>query len=118
MEEKTKEQLTTNFRCRIELSLAFVARSCYGPRARLEWQLFRKMAKAIRKTVALEILLLLEVVAGVVGCHPVRDRIDVQVHFLGGLRLANQHLARRNKAVDKVQFGVVQMTCLPVNVTG
>src|SRR5580692_13101938 len=73
------------------------------------------MAKAIRKTVAVEILLLLEVVAGVVCCHPVRDRIDVQVHFLGGLRLANQHLARWNKAVDKVQFRVVQMKRLAIN---
>src|SRR5271166_5607389 len=75
------------------------------------------MAKAIRKTVAVEIFLLLEVVAGVVGRHPVRDRIDVQMHFLGGLRFANQHLARWNKAVDKVQFRVVQMKCFPVNVT-
>src|SRR5208282_2722001 len=75
------------------------------------------MAKSIRKTVAVEILLLLEVVAGIVGCHPMRDRIDVQMHFLGGLRFANQHLARWNKAVDKVQFSVVQMKCFPVNVT-
>src|ERR1019366_7396852 len=73
------------------------------------------MAKAIRKTVAVEILLLLEVVASIVGCHPVRDRIDVQVHFLGGLRLANQHLARWNKTVDKLQFCVVQMKCFSVN---
>src|SRR6202167_2567849 len=73
------------------------------------------MAKAIRKTVAVEILLLLEVVAGIVGCHPVRDRIDVQMHFLGGLGFTNQHLARWNKAVDKVQFGVVQMKCLTIN---
>src|ERR1700688_3730561 len=75
------------------------------------------MAKAIRKTVPVEILPLLEVVASIVGCHPVRDRIDVQMHFLGGLRLPNQHLTRWNKAVDKVQFGVVQMKCFPVNVT-
>src|ERR1700693_1856849 len=115
MEEKTKAQLTTNFRCRIELSLAVVVRSGYGQRARLEWPLFREMAKAIRKTVAVEILLLLEVVAGIVGCHPVRDRIDVQMHFLGGLGFTNQHLARWNKAVDKVQFGVVQMKRLTIN---
>src|SRR3984957_12726156 len=73
------------------------------------------MAKAIRKTVAVEIFLLLEVVAGVVCRHPVRHRIDVQVNFLRGLRLANQHLARWNKAVDEVQFGVVEMKCLAVN---
>src|SRR6202795_2261715 len=73
------------------------------------------MAKAIRKTVAVEILLLLEVVASIVGRHPVRNRIDVQMYFLGGLRLPNQHLAWRNKAVDKVQFRVVQMKRLSVN---
>src|ERR1700677_4478921 len=117
MEEKNKAQLTTNFRCRIEFSLAFAVRSCYGQRARLEWPLFREMAKTIRKTVAVEILLLLEVVASIVGCHPVRNRIDVQMHFLGGLRFANQHLARWNKAVDKVQFRVVKMKRLAVNVT-
>src|SRR5579863_3605918 len=37
------------------------------------------------------------------------------MHFLGGLRLANQHLAGWNKAVDKVQFGVVQMKRLAIN---
>src|SRR5271156_1781449 len=75
------------------------------------------MAKAIRKTVPVEIFLFHEVVASIVRRHPVRDRIDVQMHFLGGLRLANQHLARWNKAVDKVQFRVVQMKRFPVNVT-
>src|ERR1700683_1260482 len=79
--------------------------------------IFREMAKPLRKIEAVEIFLFHEVVASIVGCHPVRDRIDVQVHFLGGLRLANQHLARRNKAVDKVQFGVVQMKRLAINVT-
>src|SRR5208282_2087622 len=117
MEAKTKAQLMTNLRCRIDVSLAVRVRSWYGQRARLEWPLFREMAKPLRKIEAVEIFLLLEVVAGVVGRHPVRDRIDVQMHFLGALRLANQHLARWNKAVDQVQFGVVQMKCLPVNVT-
>src|SRR5580704_8177135 len=77
--------------------------------------IFREMAKPIRKIEAVEIFLFHEVVASIVGCHPVRHRIDVQVHFLGGLRLANQHLAGRNKAVDKIQFCVVQMKRLSVN---
>src|ERR1022692_4572189 len=81
----------------------------------MEWKLFREMAKPTRKTEAIEIFLLLEVVTGVVGRHPVRDGIDVQMHSLRGLGLANQHLARRNKAVDKVQFRVVQMKRLAVN---
>src|SRR5579864_1106635 len=79
--------------------------------------IFGQMAKSIRNAETVEIFLLLEVVAGIVGRHPVRDRIDVQMDFLRGLRLANQHLARWNKAVDKVQFSVVQMKCFSVNVT-
>src|SRR6266404_7568483 len=79
--------------------------------------IFREMAKPIRKIEAVEIFLFHEVVAGIVRRHPVRHRIDVQMHFLGGLHLANQHLARWNKAVDQVQFSVVQMKCFPVNVT-
>src|SRR5208283_2389060 len=115
MEAKTKAQLMTNLRCRIDVSLAVRVRSWYSHRARPEWMIFREMAKPFSKIEAVEIVLFHEVVASIVGCHPVRDRIDVQVHFLGGLRLANQHLARWNKAVDKVQFGVVQMKRLAVN---
>src|ERR1017187_135232 len=77
--------------------------------------IFREMAKPLRKIEPVEIFLFHEVVAGIVRRHPVRDRIDAQVHFLRGLRLANQHLAGRNKAVDKVQFGVVEMKGLAVN---
>src|SRR6202789_1380085 len=77
--------------------------------------IFREMAKPIRKIEAVEKFLFHEVVASIVGCHPVRGRIDVQVHLLGGLGFANQHLAWRNKAVDKVQFGVVQMKRFAVN---
>ena len=75
------------------------------------------MAKAIRKTVPVEIFLLLEVVAGVVGRHPVRDRIDIQMHLLGGLRLPNQHLAGWNQAADEFEFCVVQVKCFPVHLT-
>src|SRR5580700_6808277 len=77
--------------------------------------IFGQMAKSIRNIEAVEILLLLEVVTGVVGRHPVRDRIHVQMYFLRGLRLPNEHLAWRNKAVDKLQFGVVEMKRFPVN---
>src|SRR6202166_3037559 len=77
--------------------------------------ILRQVAKSIRNIEAVEIFLLLEVVASIVGCHPVRDRIDVQMYFLGGLRLANQHLARWNKAVNKVEVGVVLMKRLTIN---
>src|SRR5208282_2224277 len=116
MEAKTKAQLMTNLRCRIDVSLAVRVRSWYSHRARPEWMIFREMAKPFSKIEAVEIVLFHEVVASIVGCHPVRDRIDVQVHFLGGLRLANQHLARWNKAVDKVQFGVVQLSATIVSI--
>src|SRR3984957_2791950 len=81
----------------------------------VEWILFRQLPKPIRKTETVEIFLLLEVVASIVGRHPVRDGDDVQMHFLRGLSLPNEHLARRNKAVDKVQFRVVQMKRLSVH---
>ena len=74
------------------------------------------MAKAIRETVPIEIFPLLEVVARVVRCHPMRDRIHVQVYFLGALRFANEHLARWNEAVDQVQLSVVEMKRFVVNV--
>jgi hypothetical protein len=40
------------------------------------------MPKTIRNTLAVEVAKLLEVVAGIVGCHPARDRINVQLPFL------------------------------------
>src|ERR1039458_2605190 len=85
-------------------------------RAWLEWVVFREMAKSVCKTEAVEVVPFLEVVAGIVGCHPVRDRIDIQMHFLRGLRLSNQHLAGWNKPTNKIQFRVVQVKRLPVNI--
>ncbi len=73
------------------------------------------MAQPIGKTEALEVVPLLQVVAGVVGRHPVRDRIDVQVNLLRALRLPYEHLAGWNKPADDVQFGVVQMERLAVD---
>ena len=73
------------------------------------------MAQPVGDTETLEVIALLEVVAGVVGRHPVRNGIDVQLHFLRGLRLANEHLAGRDKSADKVQLRVVQMKRFPVN---
>ena len=73
-------------------------------------------AQAISDAEALEIITLLEVVARVVGRHPVRDGIDVQLHFLRGLRFANKHLAGRYQPGDQIQFRIVQMECLAVDI--
>src|ERR1039458_8219542 len=73
------------------------------------------MAQPIGNPETLEVIALLQVVAGVVRCHPVRNGIDVQLHLLRGLRLPYEHLARRNEVADKVQLGIVQMERLPVH---
>src|SRR6266849_5349375 len=73
------------------------------------------MAQPVGDTETVEVIALLQVVAGVVRCHPVRNGIDVQLHFLRGLCLPYEHLARRNEAADKAQLGIVQMERLPVH---
>src|ERR1700679_2191002 len=45
-----------------------VGGGCHSKSARLKWILFGKTAEATRKTETCEIFLLLEVVAGIVGC--------------------------------------------------
>ena len=81
---------------------------------RLEWVILSETAQTIRDAEALEILPLPEVVARIVGRHPVRYGIDVQLHFLRGLRLANKHLTWRNEPGDQIQFGIVQVERLAV----
>ena len=73
-------------------------------------------AQALGDAVALEILALLEVVAGVVGRRPVRDGIDIQLDLLAGLRLANEHLAGRHKPGNQSKLGVIQMEGFAVHV--
>src|ERR1039457_6374556 len=56
-----------------------------------------------------------QVVAGVVGCNPVRDRIDIEPNLLARLRFADQHLARWNQIGDDVDFRIVKVKCLAVD---
>jgi hypothetical protein len=74
-----------------------VGSSGAGLRARPEWKVFGEPAQAVGNAESLEVVALLQVVAGVVRRHPVRDRIDVQLDLLRRLRLADEHLAGRNK---------------------
>ena len=67
-----------------------------------EGKILGEPAQALGDAESLEILALLQVVAGVVGRHPVRHRIDVQMDFLAGLRFANEHLSRRDKARNQI----------------
>src|ERR1035437_3391331 len=55
-----------------------------------------------------------QVVAGVVGCNPVRDRIDIEPNLLARLRFADQHLARWNQIGDDVDFRIVEVKRLAV----
>ena len=68
------------------------------------------MAKPIGKTVTVEILLFLEVVARIVGRHPVRDRVYVQLDFLRTLRFPDQHLAADQHLEFARQFGPLETT--------
>jgi hypothetical protein len=52
------------------------------------------IAKAIRNTLAIELVPLPEGVASVVGCHPVRDRIEFRMNLWPGRRRDRSDLAR------------------------
>ena len=51
-------------------------------RAGPEGKILGEPAQALGDAESLEVIALLQVVAGVVGRHPVRDRIDVQMDLL------------------------------------
>ncbi len=73
-------------------------------------------AQPFGNAIPLEVFALLEVVAGVVCGRPMRDRIDVELYFFRGLRLANKHLAGRHKPGNQFKLGIVQMERFAVHV--
>ena len=73
------------------------------------------MANALGDAVPCKGFALEQVVAGVVGCNPVRDRIDVEPNLLARLRFADQHLARWNQIGDDVDFRIVEVKRLAVD---
>src|ERR1035441_571237 len=68
-----------------------------------------ELANALGDAVTCEGFALEQVVAGVVGCNPVRDRIDIEPNLLARLRFADQHLARWNQIGDDVDFRIVEV---------
>src|ERR1035437_585379 len=74
-----------------------------------------ELANALSDAVASKGFALEQVVAGVVGCNPVRDRIDVEPNLLARLRFADQHLARWNQIGDDVDFRIVEVKGLAVD---
>src|ERR1035437_1057529 len=74
-----------------------------------------ELANALGDAVTSKGFALEQVVAGVVGCNPVRDRIDVEPNLLARLRFTDKHLARWNQIGDNVDFRVVEVKCLAVH---
>ena len=68
-----------------------------------------ELANALGDAVTSKGFALEQVVAGVVGCNPVRDGIDVEPNLLARLSFADQHLARWNQIGDDVDFRVVEV---------
>ena len=75
----------------------------------LERKLIGKFAQPIGDSVPVEELAPFQVGFGVVGRHPVGNGIDVEVGFLGEMRLADDHLAGREEAGDEVTDHGVQV---------
>ena len=73
------------------------------------------MPQALGDAESREVIALLQVVVGVVGRHPVCDRIDVQTNFLTRLGFADEHLTWRHQPSDQIQFRIVQVEGVAVN---
>src|ERR1035441_2862569 len=73
-----------------------------------------ELANALGDAVPCKGFALEQVVAGVVGCNPVRDGIDIEPNLLARLRLADQHLARWDQIGDDVDFRIVEVKRLAV----
>src|ERR1035437_5906660 len=74
-----------------------------------------ELADALGDAVTSKDFALEQVVAGVVGCNPVRDGIDIKPNLLARLRFADQHLARWNQIGDDVDFRIVEVKGLAVD---
>src|ERR1035438_7298218 len=74
-----------------------------------------ELANALGDAVTSKGFALEQVVAGVVGCNPVRDGIDIESNLLARLRFTDQHLARWNQVGDDVDFRIVEVKRIAVN---
>src|ERR1017187_3043745 len=73
-----------------------------------------ELANALGDAVTSKGFALEQVVAGVVGCNPIRDGIDIEPNLLARLRFADQHLARWNQIGDNVDFRIIEVKRLAV----
>src|ERR1035441_145793 len=74
-----------------------------------------ELANALGDAVTGKGFALEQVVAGLVGGTPVRAGIDVEPNLLARLRFTDQHLARWNQIGDDVDFRVVEVKRLAVD---
>src|SRR3954451_32666 len=95
--------------------LVGTSRRC-GELARVKWIVVSEAAKSFRNTEALKVVALLKVVSRIVCRCPMRDGVDIQLHFLRALRLPNQHLSWRDQTSNQVQFRVVEVKRFAVEV--
>src|ERR1700734_4068829 len=100
----------------VSLAIAVRFRVSNGQLLRLERVVLSEMAQTISDTETQEIISFFYIVARIVGGHPVRDGIDIQLHFFGSLRLTNEHLAGRYESRDQIQFRIIQVECVAVYV--
>src|ERR1700760_3797699 len=116
--KRTREMLAVSLRLYIMASLIFTVgvRFCDYQVLRLEWVIQSELTQAIRDTEPLEIVPLSQVVTRTVGGHPVRDGIDVQLHFFRGLCLTDKHLSRWYQPGDQIELSIVKMECLAVDI--
>src|ERR1035441_1701434 len=73
-----------------------------------------ELANALGDAVTSKGFALEQVVAGVVGCNPVRDGIDIESNLLTRLRFADQHLSRWNQIGDDVDFRIIEVKGLAI----
>ena len=81
----------------------------------LERVFFCQAAQAFGDAVTVEILVLENVVSCVVGSHPVRERIDIEVDLLRSIVFPDEHLTRRYQAGNQGKFGIIQPERIPVD---
>ena len=65
--------------------------------------------QALLRPEAGEVILFADVVAGVVGGHPIAQRIDFKDQLLGAARLDQQQLALGHQGLQQLKLGIVQL---------
>ena len=61
-----------------------------------------------------EIIQFSDVVAGIVGRHPIAERVHFENQLLGAARLDEQQLALGHQRFQQLKLGVVQVECFGI----